>query len=33
MGLRRLDKKEMNKLARATGSTIVNTFATSDGSE
>lgn len=33
MGLRRLDKKEMNKLARATGATIVNTFATSDGTE
>ena len=33
MGLRRLDKKEMNKLARSCGATIVNTFATSDGSE
>lgn len=33
MGLRRLDSKEMKKLAKATGATIVKTFANSDGSE
>lgn len=33
MGLRRLDRKEMNKLARATGATIVTTLANSEGTE
>lgn len=33
MGLRRLDKKELNKLARACGATVITTFANSDGTE
>ena len=33
MGLRRIDQKEMKRLAKATGATIVKTFANSDGSE
>lgn len=33
MGLRRLDSKDMKWLARATGATIVKTFANSDGTE
>ena len=33
MGLRRLDLKEMKKLARTTGAHIVTTFANSDGTE
>lgn len=33
MGLRRIDSKDMKRLAKATGATIVKTFANSDGSE
>lgn len=33
MGLRRIDYAEMKKLAKATGSTIVKTFANNDGTE
>lgn len=33
MGLRRIDSAEMKKLAKATGATIIKTFANSDGSE
>lgn len=33
MGLRRLDKKELNRLAKATGATVVTSFANSDGTE
>lgn len=33
MGLRRMDKKEMKRLARATGATIVTSFANQDGTE
>ena len=33
MGLRRLDKKEMKRLAKATGATIITSFANSDGTE
>lgn len=33
MGLRRMDKKEMKRLAKATGATIVTSFANSDGTE
>ncbi len=33
MGLRRLDAKDMKKLAKATGATIVKTFANNDGTE
>ena len=33
MGLRRIDQKEMKRLAKATGATIVKTFANSDGTE
>jgi T-complex protein 1 subunit alpha len=33
MGLRRLDPKDMKRLAKATGATIVKTFANNDGTE
>ncbi len=33
MGLRRIDQKEMKRLAKATGATVVKTFANSDGTE
>lgn len=33
MGLRRLDKNELTKLARACGATVITTFANSDGTE
>lgn len=33
MGLRRLDKKELHRLAKATGATVVTSFANSDGTE
>lgn len=33
MGLRRIDKREIQKLAKACGATVVNTFANSEGGE
>lgn len=33
MGLRRMDKKEMKRMAKATGATIITSFANSDGTE
>lgn len=33
MGLRRIESEEMNKLAKATGATIIKTFANNDGTE
>lgn len=33
MGLRRIDVKEMRRLARATGATVVTTLANNDGTE
>lgn len=33
MGLRRIDSKEMRRLARATGATVVTTLANNDGTE
>lgn len=33
MGLRRIELKEMQKLSKATGATIVKTFANNDGTE
>lgn len=33
MGLRRIDSAEMKKLAKATGATVIKTFANNDGTE
>lgn len=33
MGLRRIDSKDMKRLAKSTGATIIKTFANSDGTE
>jgi T-complex protein 1 subunit alpha len=33
MGLRRIDPKDMKRLAKSTGATVVKTFANSDGTE
>lgn len=33
MGLRRLNKKDLNRLAKATGATVITSFANSDGTE